>query len=141
MSTMSEVEPGYGGGILVPESTSTCGLTHKTNEVLGFNAEGAGMEQVELLANVQTEFRMFAEWVFGPQGVSSLQFLAFGDFVCGKHNLILRRSGDEEVNFRVLEPRSMEESRVVDEYQDVLEACPITTLFTPGDGGYFQTEF
>ncbi|RYO86791.1 hypothetical protein DL764_008959 [Monosporascus ibericus] len=49
----------------------------------GSNVEDFDMEQNESLGRLRREFRRFVEWVFGSQGVSSLQVVAFGDFANG----------------------------------------------------------
>ncbi|KAF5624740.1 AAA family [Fusarium sp. NRRL 25303] len=55
---------------------------------------------------LQPEFRQFLEWAFGPQGIASLDIVAFGDFAHGGretwYNLLLCRSTNGMGNFRFL---------------------------------------
>ncbi|KAF5698704.1 AAA family ATPase [Fusarium mundagurra] len=82
---------------------------------------------------LQPEFRQFLEWIFGPQGIASLDIVAFGDFAHGgresTYNLLLSRSTDATSNFRVLDKYRRECEEVRDKYRDALEACPVEPLF------------
>jgi hypothetical protein len=82
---------------------------------------------------LRPEFHRFAEWVFGPQGIGSLQLLAVGDFAYSgrirslqEETLILcRNTGDGSMsNFRI-NPVDGSEAEVLHEYRDALEACPV----------------
>ncbi|KAM5357024.1 hypothetical protein ACJZ2D_016690 [Fusarium nematophilum] len=79
------------------------------------------------------EFRQFAEWVFGPQGIASLDIVAFGDFAHGgrvtRNNLLLCRDADGTSNFRLLDEYGREWKEVRDKYRTAMEACPVEPLF------------
>ncbi|RYP74318.1 hypothetical protein DL770_007628 [Monosporascus sp. CRB-9-2] len=55
----------------------------------GSNVEEIDISQNEEWGSLRREFRRFAEWVFGSQGVSSLQVVAFGDFGKGGRSKFL----------------------------------------------------
>jgi hypothetical protein len=80
---------------------------------------------------LEDEFCRFADWVFGPQGVTSLHVLACGDFSYGTSNtsnLILCRNTEGSGNFQLLWDDSPIWSEVFDEYRNELESCPLTQL-------------
>jgi hypothetical protein len=81
---------------------------------------------------LKNKFCRFAEWVFGPQGIASLQVVVFGDFAHGgrmpSQNLLLCRSRQGRSKFRVLGGSDPELKRVQAEYRKVLEACPVQPL-------------
>ncbi|KAF4501071.1 AAA family ATPase [Fusarium agapanthi] len=82
---------------------------------------------------LQHEFRQFAEWVFGPQGIASLDIVAFGDFAYGgreaMYDLLLSRSTDATSNFRILDRYGRDWEEVPYKYRDAMEACPVEPLF------------
>ncbi|KAF5597544.1 AAA family ATPase [Fusarium pseudoanthophilum] len=79
------------------------------------------------------EFRQFVEWAFGPQGIASLDIVAFGDFAHGgretRNNLLLSRSNDATSKFQILDPYGRDFEEVRDKYRDAMEACPVEPLF------------
>ncbi|KAH6845437.1 hypothetical protein B0I37DRAFT_380127 [Chaetomium sp. MPI-CAGE-AT-0009] len=78
---------------------------------------------------LRLHFRQFAEWVFGPQGVGSLQFLVQGDYSYGgrklDNRLILCRdaAAGRKSNFRILARRETDVAHL-DKYRAALRACP-----------------
>ncbi|KAK3300725.1 uncharacterized protein B0H64DRAFT_21776 [Chaetomium fimeti] len=92
-----------------------------------------------LRARIRPEFKDFAEWAFGPQGIRSLQAIAYGDFSCSgrvgrprrMEQLLLCRNahvGDgENTNFRIVR-KDDPGVRVLDEYHDALQALPMEPL-------------
>lgn len=105
----------------------------------GGDAEGGagntGREGGVVEPSLRPEFRRFAEWVFGPQGVGSLQLIVVGDLAYGdrapRHNLIIRRSITDGgiSDFRVISHDNLVgELEVLGEYRDALEACPVEPL-------------
>lgn len=92
----------------------------------------AGGNEAGFGRRLRDEFRRFVEWVFGPQGLASLQIVAFGDFAYGgraaQNNLLFCRSTDGRSNFRLLSESGTEWEEVLDEYRNALEACPVEPL-------------
>ncbi|KAF5688000.1 f-box-like domain-containing protein [Fusarium denticulatum] len=82
---------------------------------------------------LQHEFHQFVEWAFGPQGIASLDIVAFGDFAHDHrettYNLLLSRNNDAMSNFRVLDRYGRDWAEVRDKYRDAMEACPVEPLF------------
>ncbi|KAI0543820.1 hypothetical protein F4679DRAFT_567183 [Xylaria curta] len=82
------------------------------------------------------EFQDLASWVFGPDGINSLQLLAFGDFICRgrlfSFNLILRRKDapvtDGELPYHRIDPWLERNKSISDAVCGFLEACPSTPL-------------
>ncbi|KAK7755480.1 hypothetical protein SLS62_002410 [Diatrype stigma] len=87
-------------------------------------------EQVGASVRLRKEFRQFIEWAFGPQGVSSLQIVAYGDFAYGGRdpyqNIVLCRSSDERMHYRILSP--YEAMAVLEEHRAMLEALPMAPI-------------
>jgi hypothetical protein len=79
------------------------------------------------------ELRRFLKWAFGPQGIASLDTVAFGDFAHGgretTYNILISRSNDATRNFRILDPYGRDFEEVRDRYCDAMEACPVEPLF------------
>lgn len=102
----------------------------------GSSTRESDTEQVGTLVRLRKEFRQFAEWAFGAQGVSSLQVVAYGDFAYGgrkaHRNIVLCRSLDERKHYRILRPS--EAMAVLDEHRDMLEALPTAPIL---DGKWF----
>lgn len=75
-------------------------------------------------------FRDFADWVFGPQGVASLQFVAFGDFSYGYEDdfntFVLRRESKDTSKYRFVDDFDEDWEEIRNEYRNMLESCPIT---------------
>ncbi|SPQ20845.1 1a532a71-0c79-4bda-9482-1067b3070ccc [Thermothielavioides terrestris] len=92
---------------------------------------------------LRPQFIEFAEWAFGPQGIGSLQFLAFGKFAHGGRlpfgwrlrsaSFILARGRGDGAGsaFRVLSERGPEARAMLEKYRDALEACPMDELLHP----------
>ncbi|KAI5455678.1 hypothetical protein BGZ63DRAFT_135900 [Mariannaea sp. PMI_226] len=71
-------------------------------------------------------------WAFGPQGLSSLQYVVFGDFAHGgreTESQICFCRGGEIGTFVEIDRHDSRWKHVVREYRDILEACPSETLF------------
>lgn len=66
-------------------------------------ASGVGAHNIR---GLRDKFRRFAEWAFGPQGLASLEVIAYGDFAydgrAGTRNLLLCRSTKGRGNFQLL---------------------------------------
>ncbi|KAM6511256.1 hypothetical protein FALCPG4_016258 [Fusarium falciforme] len=83
---------------------------------------------------LRNEFRHFAEWAFGPDGIPSLDIIAFGDFAYGgwenSRNVLLGRNTSGTSNFRMLDAKAGEWKDALDKYHVVMGACPVGHLFT-----------
>ncbi|VUC37058.1 unnamed protein product [Clonostachys rosea] len=82
---------------------------------------------------VQTEFLDSVRWAFGPEGINSLDILAFGDFSYGcrepQNNLVFSRNRTgNEWSFSLIHVDDEEWQDVLDEYGDAIEACPTDRL-------------
>lgn len=81
---------------------------------------------------MRNEFCRFAEWVFGPYGISSLQIMAFGDFAYGgrsiTNNFLFGRNTEGNSHFRLLSEYEPEWKNIRDEYLNALGACPVEPL-------------
>ncbi|KID73422.1 ATPase family AAA domain-containing protein 3C [Metarhizium brunneum] len=81
---------------------------------------------------MRNEFCRFAEWVFGPYGISSLQIMAFGDFAYGgrsiTNNFHFGRNTEGNSHFRLLSEYEPEWKNIRDEYLNALGACPVEPL-------------
>lgn len=88
-------------------------------------------------------FHDLAQWAFGPEGLSSLRVIAYGDFShkgrYARSNLFLSRNVGAR-RYRVHRHEDMlggclgggelrEERELVCKYVEMLEACPIDPLF------------
>ncbi|TIC93708.1 hypothetical protein CH35J_009063 [Colletotrichum higginsianum] len=82
--------------------------------------------------HLRPRFRRFAEWAFGPGGPPSLRAIAYGDFTHGgrdgEGNIIVCRSAGGGAGFRECDRDSRQWDDLVDEYRDMLEACPTQRL-------------
>ncbi|CAG9984226.1 unnamed protein product [Clonostachys byssicola] len=83
------------------------------------------------------EFRDFAEWVFGPDGIHSLKTLAFGDFSHISHTrrfsrgqvvLVRDESDSRHGNFKMVDRDEAVFRFNLAECLDAIEACPKCTL-------------
>ncbi|VUC31526.1 unnamed protein product [Clonostachys rosea] len=81
------------------------------------------------------EFRDFAEWAFGPDGIHSLKILVFGDlshisdtrrFTC--HQIVLVRDVSGSRNFKMVDRDEAMFILNLGGYLDAIEACPKCTL-------------
>ncbi|KAI8652008.1 hypothetical protein NCS56_01417400 [Fusarium sp. Ph1] len=84
---------------------------------------------------LRNEFRHFAaEWALGPDGIPSLDIIAFGDFAYGGLtkgcNVLLGRSTGGTSNFRMLHAKAGEWKDALDKYHVAMGACPVEHLFT-----------
>lgn len=61
------------------------------------------LDQAEAFRGLQIPCRKFLEWAFGPNGLRSLDVVAFGDFAISdgtdKHNIVACRDVNEGRNF------------------------------------------
>ncbi|KPM41357.1 hypothetical protein AK830_g5172 [Neonectria ditissima] len=77
---------------------------------------------------LRDEFRRAVEWAFGPDGVASLETIAYGDFAYDSRegkSLMLCRSADQPSGFQILSKDCCQWQEVLGKYRNVLEACPI----------------
>jgi hypothetical protein len=103
----------------------------------------AGSDVAESLAEIDEirngprltkEFRRFLNWVFGPEGIASLQFVIFGDFAYGgrvtriPNNLRYCRCIDGTNTYRFVGEHEREWIEIRDAYRDAIEACPVEPL-------------
>lgn len=118
-----------------PEDFSDSDMSSEMEDIHPTTDADIAASRCEALSGrkLRDELRLFAEWVFGPQGIASLQVVVFGDFAHGgrksSHNLLLRRSTQGRSTFRVYGGSDPELKRVQAEYREVLEACPVEPLF------------
>jgi hypothetical protein len=93
---------------------------------------GAHPRPTDLSRLLRSEFLSFAEWVFGAQGIRSLDVIIHGDFshgnYKGQNNLMLLRNGDGETGFNLLAASDRRWRDVLHRHRDVLEACPADSL-------------
>ncbi|KAJ6780000.1 hypothetical protein PWT90_10460 [Aphanocladium album] len=72
-----------------------------------------------------TEFRQFATWVFGPDGIASVQFVVYGDYSHDQRwsarNLLLYRIAGQDEQFRGSEYSWCD---ALDQYRAELSAAP-----------------
>lgn len=109
----------------------------------GFEYEDGSVKRAErqVLQGVLTpSFHDLAEWAFGPQGIPSLQIIAFGDFAYRRngwslHNIFVCRNADKGSagrRYRVFDARDKEHegewAPIVEPYWAFLEACPVGPL-------------
>ncbi|KAJ2996538.1 hypothetical protein NUW58_g947 [Xylaria curta] len=95
---------------------------------LGRYSEEGELGQAKALRGLRDPFHQFLTWVFSPNGLLSLQVVAFGDFAISdaysRYNVIVCRDTNESTGFRILSPLNPEMKRILSEYRDVLGACP-----------------
>jgi hypothetical protein len=82
---------------------------------------------------VQPEFLDLVGWAFGPEGLNSLDVLAFGDFSNGcrepQNNLVFSRNRTgNKWGFSRIHVDGEEWHDVLDQYGDAIEACPTDRL-------------
>lgn len=74
------------------------------------------------------KFYQFLKWVFGPDGISSLQIVLFGDFAyggrIGQKNVLLCRDPGSDNHFRVTNAVDAEWIEVRNGYRSAIEASP-----------------
>ncbi|POR37579.1 Uncharacterized protein TPAR_02215 [Tolypocladium paradoxum] len=93
------------------------------------------------LGQLTESFYSFATWLFGPQGIPSVEALAFGDFAYGfpyngmwpGHNFVLLRGSWPPIppHFRFLELKNEDARNFANRHRRVLEACPTEQLIRP----------
>ncbi|KAJ4328089.1 hypothetical protein N0V84_001457 [Fusarium piperis] len=95
-----------------------------------------GFDQDELEwhnPRLRSGFRHFAEWAFGPEGISSLDIIAYGDFAYGGRrvdgNVLLGRQTGGTSHFRVLNEKAGEWKDALDKYHVAMGTCPAEHLF------------
>ncbi|KAK8118308.1 uncharacterized protein PG998_002934 [Apiospora kogelbergensis] len=97
--TTSETEESESKGSQSTESLSSWtgfGAERDARETSpALNKQRVDLQTGRLLGHLRKEFVQFVVWIFGPQGVVSLQIVAFGDFAHGKfereHNALQRQ--------------------------------------------------
>ncbi|CAH0022673.1 unnamed protein product [Clonostachys rhizophaga] len=82
---------------------------------------------------VKPEFLDMVRWAFGPEGINSLDVLAFGDFSNGcrepQNNLVFSRNRTgNKWGFSRIHVDGEEWHDVLDQYGDAIEACPTDRL-------------
>jgi hypothetical protein len=117
-------------------------ITHST-------ASSEPFDIAEIL-RLPAELLRFANWAFGPNGLPTLQVLAFGDFsydgrshihnklfcrhtwsIRNPENDILQQSEDELVlTFRLVRENDRELWDLIDRNTEFLEACPTDSIVT-----------
>ena len=123
------------------KSLSDCGNFSSATDSVATNSINE-MEETPLASDLsgtvnkhrlRDEFRRFAEWVFGPQGIASLHIIAFGDFAHGgratHNNLLLCRDSHESGSFRLLRENESKWAEIREEYRNMMEACPVEPLY------------
>lgn len=88
------------------------------------------------------EFRHFADWVFGEDGIASLEMIAYGDFSCqgrfAADCFMLRRGGTidgQAHSYSFYFPESEVDpdlEELLSRHPGFLEACPTETLLGSG---------
>ncbi|CAH0055472.1 unnamed protein product [Clonostachys solani] len=85
--------------------------------------------------SLRGEFRDFAEWVFGPDGIHSLKTLVFGDLShishtrrFSRHQVVLVRDESGSGNFKMVDRDEAVFTFKLGECLDRIEACPKCTL-------------
>lgn len=134
-STRSDTSSENGESLPWTDSGPTSPTDAMVDVTFGPNAVEAAADNNGgcLEPRLQPEFRQFLEWVFGPQGIASLDIVAFGDFAHGgrdhSNNLLLCRSTNAMGNFRFLNRYEQDWAEVRYTYRDAMEACPVEPLF------------
>jgi hypothetical protein len=80
---------------------------------------------------LRSQFLDFIEWAFSPQGLTSLQFVVFGDFAYGGRKSwtqVCFCRNDTTGGYVMISRRDARWKQMVRCYSDVLEACPSDTL-------------
>lgn len=104
-----------------------------------------------LFPDIPRDELAFAHWAFGPDGLTTLQVLALGDFsfqgrfaddqllLCHKEprtsqsadDALLTTAHGPELTFREVTGEDRNLQALVDAQSDLLEACPVDSLFRP----------
>lgn len=124
VSADESFDEGYDDG-----ESSDEGYEEGPNE--GLSEDSFGPRQI-IHGDLTDEFFDLALWAFGPDGIRSLDTVAFGDFAFGNrtphHNFLLRRDAAAKGGFRFVELQGPEGRGIVSEHRRVLEACPLGGL-------------
>ncbi|KAK3896511.1 AAA family ATPase, partial [Staphylotrichum tortipilum] len=103
------------------------GLDSASNIADPNNADDPSPEKSEK-PKLRPEFRQFAEWVFGPHGVHSLQLLVCGNYTNNDslYQVVLERSTAGEGNGLFRDPIILfPQSKAVEAYRDLLGVCRV----------------
>jgi hypothetical protein len=82
-------------------------------------------------------FRKFLDRIFGPQGIPSLQVVAFGDFSYRRRNknsvsnLLFCKDGNG--NIQLLKENSLRWKEILNEHRAALQSCPIIEFYDEAD--------
>ncbi|KAK4203392.1 hypothetical protein QBC40DRAFT_317097 [Triangularia verruculosa] len=89
----------------------------------------------EVKSMLNPEFTRFLNWIFGREGIRSLEAVAFGDFANGHlsgkylHNMFACRSSDKLWKYQVFDCRDKAHQHewrdMADNHADFLESCPV----------------
>lgn len=89
------------------------------------------------------ELYAFADWAFGPDGIASLEVIAYGDFafpeMCRDRNALLCRavSGQSSsLSFQVLEEDNKALWEWMQSHMDALSACAFRTVVVAEDADW-----
>ncbi|RDA96181.1 hypothetical protein CP533_1634 [Ophiocordyceps camponoti-saundersi (nom. inval.)] len=98
----------------------------------------ANAAETQAGARLRPAFVELANWLFGPQGIRSLQTLAFGDFASNRpspgHSLFLVRDHGQSRGYSIIQPESDKGRRLLaksDGYSRMLSACPVLKSIKP----------
>jgi hypothetical protein len=93
-----------------------------------FHMDEMDDEHIRTVLNFRPEFHRFADWIFGPDGIASVQIVVYGDFAYSRHdhpsNVALRRYAGERMKFEIITPSTPEWNETLSGYYDALGACP-----------------
>ncbi len=109
--------------------------------VLGLRGDSDTCRNVSVTV-LHDEFRHFADWVFGEDGIASLEMVAYGDFSCqgrfAADCFKLRRGGSidgQAHSYSFYFPESEVDpdlEELLSRHPGFLEACPTETLLDSG---------
>ncbi|KAJ3528560.1 hypothetical protein NM208_g10146 [Fusarium decemcellulare] len=84
------------------------------------------------VTELKSQFVQFVIWAFGPDGVSSLDSIVYGDFGNDNDhstNLVIVRDRTGDKPFKRLKQGSEQREAIKRSYRDVLGSCPVEPLF------------
>ncbi|RFU79798.1 aaa family atpase [Trichoderma arundinaceum] len=136
LNPLAKLDLEFIGLSCVPERLSGSDLKHYASWAVSRNSNQANpstrSNETRSSLSLRDEFGQFADWVFGPEGIPSLQSVVFGDFAHGGrvtlHNLLCHRCVDGGSNYRLIGDYGPEWIEVRDEYRYAMEACPAEPL-------------
>ncbi|OBS25943.1 hypothetical protein FPOA_06476 [Fusarium poae] len=105
----------------------------KDNGIQGEINIGVGERREWKTAPLKKSFRVFADWVFGPEGIKSLEYIVAGDLSHGSRysdsNALICRS-TEGWRYRVISQKTGGEEwvDVKSRFGKALEACPVENI-------------